>query len=269
MTPAAIRQLQQNLGIPATGIFDAATNSAMTMAISNAVAGNKDIAKYAKAASADDILGAYMTGNWSGVTDLTGKPFTDKQQQAAVTEASKVLAPAYEAQQAYDQAGVQDTLQRDAQGFQDFQNDEKKNFIADKGSLDKSAADSGILFSGARAQKLRDLRTTYADREAIQRRQTAGNIASAARANQYSYGNDAAGSLKSLYALPGSTTFNPNVAGGGVTRSGGLSSAYNPSQFNFQGTAPVAQKAAVQVRAASQLANKANKLSLAGYGTKL
>jgi len=49
-------------------------------AINDALAKNKDIAKYAGINSVNDILDAYTTGNWSNIIGLSGKPFTKEQQ---------------------------------------------------------------------------------------------------------------------------------------------------------------------------------------------
>jgi hypothetical protein len=246
----------------------ASMKGAPTMeSVMEALARNPDIKKYSQSA-VEDIVGAYLTGDWSGVTDLTGVPFTPEQQKAAVAEAERVLAPAYKAQESYDRSITEDMLRRNQQGFADFQRDEKKAFGEEKDALDQDAADRGVLFSGARAQKLRDLRNTYEDREALMRRNVAESTGATARAYQYDYGNEAAEGLSDLYALPGESRFNPNVAGGKVTSGRTLSSVYSPGKYSFQGTQPVAQKAAVQTRAATQLANRANKLTLSGYLNK-
>lgn len=263
---------------PRSGIMKVASGSKVVTApaptkpptqqeIMKALSKNKDFQRYAGGNDASAILNAFMTNDWSGVVDLTGKPFTDEQQQAAVKAAEKVLAPAYKAEEAYDRSVVEDSLRQEGEDFQEFQRTEAKDFGENKDALDISAADQGILFSGARTQKLNDLRNTYEDRERIARAQSADRTKSTARGYQYTYGDDAARGLSSMYRLPGTSTFNPNVAGGKV-RNTSLSSVYDPSQFKFQGTKPVAQKAAVQTRAATQLANRANKLSLGGYATK-
>lgn len=246
----------------------AGMSGAPTMeSVMEALARNPEIKKYSTSA-VDDIVGAYLTGDWSGVTDLTGVPFTPEQQQAAVAEAERVLAPAYKAAETYDRAVVEDTLRGNQQGFADFQKDEKKAFGEEKDALDQDAADRGVLFAGSRVQKLKDLRNTYEDREALMRRNVADSTRATARANQYDYGNEAAEGLSDLYTLPTESRFNPNVAGGKVTSGRTISSVYSPGQYSFQGTQPVAQKARVQTRAATQLANRANKLTLGGYMNK-
>jgi CheY-like chemotaxis protein len=269
MNPDAVRRLQAQLGVPQTGVFDAATSSAMSAAVGTAVAANRDVARYAGASGADAIVNAYMTGDWSGVTDYTGKPFSDAQQQAAVREAERVLGPAFKAAESYDRAVVDDTLRQEGEAFQDFRRDEARDFRDAKQSLDQSAADQGVLFSGARLQKQNDLREIYSQREATQRRNVADRIASTARGYQYEHGNDAADRLSARYRLPVASRFDAGVAGGKVTPGRTLASAYDTGAYKFQGTKPVAQQAAVQTRAAGQLAARANKLSLSGYGTKI
>jgi len=267
MTPDAVRKLQKQLGIPQTGVLDAATSRAMEGAVSKAVAANREVARYA-AADPGAIVNAYMTGDWGGVTDLTGKPFTKAQQQAAVSEAEKVLAPAYRAAETYDQAGTEQALRQEGESMADFRRAEAKDFRQAKETLDQGAADQGVLFAGSRLQKQRDLRGTYQDRDATARRQSADRVATTARNFQYAYGNEGADRLSGLLQAPGAQSFNAGVAGGKVTPSRSLASVYDVGQYKFQGTKPVAQQAAVQTRAANQLANRANKLSLSGYGAK-
>lgn len=265
---ASVKAIQAQLGLPQTGLFDEATSTAYSKAITSSLTSNPDTAALLGSNDPAAILNAYTTGDWSGVTTLTGKPFTDEQQQAAVAQADAALAPAYKAQESYDTAGVEDALRGDQEGFQDSQAADRKQFGADKDALDQNSADNGVLFSGSRVQKLNDLRNTYADREAIARRNASENIGGTTRAYQYQYGDDAAKKLSNMYALPGASSFDANRAGGPVTPSKSLSSVYDPNAYSFQGTAPVAQKAQVQTRAASLLANKANKLSLSGVGAK-
>ncbi len=237
----------------------------MQDAIAKALSSNPDIQTYGAGNDPTSILNAYMSGDWSGVVSLSGKPFTDEQQAAAVAQAETALAPAYKAQETKDRADTEANLNNTQENFNDSQRSDARSFTEDKKTLDQNAADQGVLFSGARVQKMNDLRNTYADREAIARRNAGENISSTARGYQYAYGNDAAKNLSSLYTLPGASGFSPTT--GAVSR-GGIASAYDPSKYNFQGTAPVTQKTNVQTRAASLLANRANKLSLSGVGAK-
>lgn len=233
--------------------------------IASALASIPDVAKYAGSNSVDAIINAFTTNDWSNIVSVTGQPFSKEQQRAAVAQAEKALAPAYRAQESYDTSIVADDLAKEKANLGAFSDAEAKQFGLDKDNLDQNAADQGILFSGSRFQKLNDLRTTYQDREAIRRGMASDTIRSKARDYQYKYGDEAAQGLSDYYKLPGASTFNANVAGGKVTPGSGLSSIYNTKDFKFQGTAPVAQKSAVQTRAASLLGNKANKLTLTGY----
>lgn len=265
---SSIQQLQQSLGVPVTGVYDSATSSAMDKAVTTSLASNPDVTTYGGKNDPASILTAYQTGDWSGVTSLTGKPFTDDQQQAAVAQANTALDPAYQAQVAKDTADTSSSLQKTGESLADSESAARTNFTADKNTLDQNAADNGVLFAGARSQKENQLASSYANTDAINRRNAAESIGDTTRNYQYAYGNDAASNLSSLYTLPGAPTYNAGVAGGKVTSSPTLSAAYNPSAYNFQGTAPVAQKTAVQTRAAGLLANTANKLSLSGVGAK-
>lgn len=238
-------------------------------AIAASLAKNPDYLRYGGTNSPEAILDAQLSNDWSSlINPLSGKPFTDRDQRQAVAASEKALAPAYRAAETYDRSVVEDKLLGEAQDFGQFQKDEADTFKDTKEALDQSAADQGVLFSGSRFQKLNDLRTTMSDREALRRGQGASRIKDIARGYQYDYGGDAADNLSDLYKLPGTSNFNANVAGGQVTPGKSLSSVYDPNQFKFQGTRPVAQKAAVQTRAASLLGNKANKLQGLGYKTQ-
>ena len=272
MTPQAIQQLQQQLGIPVTGVLDAATTAAYNSAITKSLSTNPTVQQYSAGNDPASILNAYQTGDWSGVRSLTGVPFTPDQQQAAVQSAKAALAPGYDAQVAKDTADTSATLQKNQEGLSDYEKSQGRQFGLDKQSLDTTEANNGVLFSGSRVQKNNDLRTTYATADTIARRNAAESAAGTTRGFQYAYGTPAAENLSSLYNLPGTNNYNANVAGrapGSVTPSSTLSAVYDPSKYNFQGTAPAAQNAAIQTRAASLLANKANKLSLSGYSNSL
>lgn len=268
MTPQAIKTLQTQLGIPATGIFDSATSDAMSKAVASSLSKNANVATYASANDPNAILNAYMTGDWSGVVSLTGKPFTDQQQQAAVEQSKTALAPAYEAAKAYDTSNATDTITGEANALASTEAADAKQFGLDKNALDQNAADNGVLFSGSRVQKQNNLATSYAARDTAARLASADRVRGTLKDYQYGYGNGAVAPLVSAYTPPGAPTYNAGVAGGKVTPSRTLSAVYDPTQFNFQGTKPVAQTTAIQTRAATLLANKANKLSLSGVGAK-
>jgi hypothetical protein len=84
------------------------------------------------------------------------------------------------------------------------------------------------------------------------------------RTYQNVQGSDAASKIAGNTGL-GSNTYNAGVATGGVG-AGGLSSAYNPNQYNFgTGTAQTSKLSEIYKRAGGLLANKANKLTQGGY----
>jgi len=259
MTPEAIKQLQRSLRLTPTGVMDTATQSAMSTALTNSISSNPQMQQYLRTNSVENIMSGVFSNNLSGITDITGRPFTREQQQAAVSEAERVFNPGFKAQEAFDQSIVQDILRGQQEDFGQFQQAEEEMFEDQKNQLDNSAADQGVLFSGSRIQKENDLRNTFQDREAIQRGRTQDNIRTTARNNQFRRGNENAKGLSDFYDLPGQSQFNAGVAGGQVSRPNSLSSAYNPNEFNFQGRQNIANTAAVQQRAANTLTNTSRK----------
>jgi len=211
------------------------------------------------------ILNAYQTGNWSGVNDMTGKPFSDEDQKVAVEKANSALAPGFDAQQRFDESNVERNLGDIKRGYDESLKKSESSFQSDKTNLDQDAANKGVLFSGGRVQKEKNLRAQYERDQASNLASTGSNLAKVGSDYQYKYGDTAVNkpSISSYFNLD-TNTFNPSVAAGG-TIPGGLSNVYNSSGKNFQGTEVNKNKAAVQTRAASLLANKANKLTSYGY----
>lgn len=269
MNPASIKQLQLSLKVSPTGVLDDATIAAMNGAVGTALSKNEDVMKMAGNNTADAILSAYTTGDWSGVVDLTGKPFTKAQQKGAVTDAEKALAPGFDAQTTYERDQAEQSLGSEQQGYGQFLKDEEKQFGKDKNTLDDNAVNEGVLFAGSRFQKLNDLRNTYDDRAAIERTNTGNRMETTARNYHYTYGDENTKKLSDMFKLPTGQSYNTSVAGGKVSPQGGLSSMYNMGDFKYQGTTPVSQKAAVQTRAAGLLTNRANKLTSTGYKNSL
>lgn len=269
MTPAQVMDLQRSLiakgaKISPTGVLDADTIKAMNSAVATSVASHPDLAHLTANNSPEAIANAYLTGDWGGVTDITGKPFSDADQQAAVDKANSALAPGFKETQTYDTANTEDALGSKEDAYQQFLKTQGQNFTVDKNNQDQNAVDNGVLFSGSRFQKLNDLKSKYEDADAIKRASLSTDVGSTLRDYQYKYGNNAVGSLSQYYNAPGGNVYNPGVVRGGVT-GGSIASIYDPSRYNFQGTATNANKAAVQTRAASLLANNANKLTSLGY----
>ncbi len=231
-------------------------------------------AEYAAAAAAhpalkgntpEAIAYATSTGDYSGLVNAQGKPFSSSQQSAAVDQATADLSPYYKAEQQKETADTEATLASKQAAYQNYLADQQTKFQADKTTQDQTAANQGVLFSGGRVQRLKQLGDTYASNDAYKRTAAGADIGQTARDFGYKYGDTAANGLSSYYNL-GGNTYNPNVATGGVGSSG-LSSVYNANQ-GFQGTQVNVAKAAAQKRAAGLLANQGNKLTAGGYANQ-
>lgn len=213
--------------------------------------------------SVDALTNAYLTNDWSAVTDSSGKPFSDADQQAAYAKGVTDLEPYYAAQKDYETKNAEDILKLRQAEYQNYLITSGADFEKQKASQDQSAANQGVLFSGGRAQKLQNLQNTFETEGQYQKTLSGTGIAGAARDYQYKYGNEAAQGLSQYYNL-GGNTYNPNVATGGVGSSG-LSNVYNAGSSNYQGTANVTAKSEAQKRAAGYLWNKGNKIVQGGY----
>lgn len=249
----------KSIAVASKGGTTAQNNTpSVDQAYKDALANDPEIRQMTKL-DPEAIFNAYSTGDWSTITAPTGTPFTKEIQQEAFKQAEDALRPGFEAAQTYETAGVEDALQSQKDQFGNFIKSEAEDFKANKRALDQNAADSGILFSGARYQKENDLRRTFEDRQAQQATQTGRNIAGTARDFQYQYGNKNANKLSDMYNLGKTNTYNANVSQNMVKPSMNIK-AYDPSRFNFQGTTLNTNKANTQVRASGLLANRANKL---------
>ena len=284
ITESAVKQFQLDNNLSADGHFGPQTlGTAKTIGATSTTAGNPGSvvvpktqaeldALYNKAVvshptfagnTPEALANAQSTGDFSGLYNEYGQPFSSTDQAQAVSDATAALAPGYEATKQYETQNTEDVLKQKNADYQSWLDSQKTNFQTDKTNLDQNAADQGVLFSGGRIQKQQALGDTYAKNNAAKLGSVGTDIIGTARDYQYKYGNDAGNNLSQYYNL-GSNVYNPNVATGGAT-SGGLSSIYNPSTSNFQGTANVANKTAIQTRAAGLLANKGNKLLSTGY----
>lgn len=215
--------------------------------------------------SPEALAYAASSGDFSGLADSSGKPFTNADQADALAKANEALAPGFNADASNAEAGVETTLAQKKLDYEKQLATDKANFEADKNTLDTNAANNGVLFSGGRYQKEKKLQDTYTANGDYNRASLGNTIGGIARDYQYKYGNDAAQkpTLSQYYQL-GGNTYNANTAKNGVGSSS-LSSIYNPSNYNFQGTVVNTNKANANVRAANLLANKGNKLLSTGY----
>jgi len=224
-------------------------------------------ARIAKGNTAEMLAYAASSGDLSQLVNENGQPFSLEDQQAALAQGMEDNKLFYEAQQANDKANAEKTLADKQQAYQDYLISSGEQFQSDKTTLDQNASDTGMLFSTARNQKEKKLQSSYEQDQASKLGYYGRDVANTAQNYQYQYGNDAANGLSQYYSA-GKNTYNPSVATGGVT-STGLSSIYNPSNYNYQGTQNVARKTAAQIRAANYLANKGNKLLSSSYNTQL
>lgn len=255
--------IQQTV-VPSAGGQAVETQESVDRLYAEAAANNPVIKELAKGGSTvEEIIQGLSTGNLAGIYDWNGQPFSAEAQQEALTKAAEDNRLYYEALQAKETAEAEEKLARDQAEYQNYLLNSGQSFEADKAKSDQSAANQGVLFSGSRVQKERNLARAYEQDQAYNRNKIGSSMASTARDFQYKYGNDAAGSLNKYYNL-GGNTFNPNVATGGVGSSS-LSSIYNPSKFNFQGSQNTARAADANTRAAGYLWNKGNKLLQTGY----
>jgi len=243
------------------------TQASVDKRYADAAASNPAIATLAKGGSSlDEIINGLSTGNLSGIVDWQGKPFSTQDQQAALDQGMKDNQAFYDAQQEKDKADVEANLAQKQADYQDYLINSGEQFQTDKATSDQTAANNGVLFSGGRVQKEKKMASAYNQDQATKQRNLANSVGTAARDFQYKYGNDAANGLSKYYQA-GSNTYDPSTAAGGVASSG-LSTIYNPSGYNFQGTVKNEQKANANTRAAGLLWNKGNKLLATGYNNK-
>lgn len=270
MSPEQIKALQISLNqrganLKVDGILGPKTLSAMNNAVSKAVTVNPDLAHLTSQNSPDSIVNAHMSNNWSSVVDSTGKPFSDQDQQEALAKATADLQPAFSQEQNYNELTTGNILKDKVNTYSDYLTNAKSSFQSDKDTLDKNAADSGVLFSGGRYQKEQNLKNKYEQDQSSKLASLGSDIGKTANDFAYKYGSSNLNnpSLSQYYQV-GMNSYNPNVATGGV-KTGGLSSLYNPTGTNYQGTEVNKNKAAVAARSLNLLANKANKIVPYGY----
>jgi peptidoglycan hydrolase-like protein with peptidoglycan-binding domain len=275
-TTAAVNAWQQKNGVDNTSgpgywgpkSIAAASAPAKDYSAYDAAFANHPIVKAyeAKGNSVEDLSYATSTGDFSGLTNQFGQPFSIEDQQAALAQGEEDNRLYYEALKQKETADTEAALAQKQADYQNYLLTSGQNFEQDKGTLDQTAANSGVLFSGSRVQKEKNLQRAYTQDQASKLGSYGRDVANMASDYQYKYGNDAAGGLSKYYSA-GGNTYNPNVATGGVS-STGLSSIYNPNQFNYQGTRTTERKAEANKRAAGYLWNKGNKLLASGYNNQ-
>lgn len=192
-----------------------------------------------------------------------GMPFSEADRQAAFDESMKALNPYYEAEQTKATADIESELGTKTRGYEDFLRTTGQDFQKDKTALDQNAADQGILFSGSRVQKEKNLARDYEAKQAKEQADTAADMGNTIRDYEYQYGAKPTTGLSKYFNL-GTQTYNPKVSSGGIKR-GSLGEIYTPGIAGYQGTKKVEQKTEAEKRAAGLLWNKANKILPASY----
>ena len=243
------------------GIFGPRTTAAYSKMVAATEAHPAIKEQVVKYGNLDQALAA-TNGNPMQVQNQFGQPFSQADQDAAYAEADAALSPYYQAEATKDAQDIEASLAEKQGNYDSYLRDAGQSFGQDKIKQDQTAADNGVLFSGGRAQKLRDLKNTYDQDQYDKQRSLTADVGQASRDYAYKQGTPAAQSLSKYYSA-NSNTYDPNVATGGVG-SGGLSSLYNPNASNFQGTKVNTAKAAKEQRAAGLLWNKGNKLVASG-----
>lgn len=269
LTPAQVSALQRKLGVPVTGIYDSATrdaeHSANTRTGVSSYASDPDMASILEQnGGIDSFLEAIKTGDYSRIRGVSGQPIDSKAFEAEYQNQMDTLNPAFEEEKAKDKADTESALAAKQAAYQDYLLTSGQNFETDKGTLDQSAANQGVLFSGGRKQKEANLQRGYEQEGATKLRNLTSDIGDTSRNYQYTYGNDAAKGLSS-YFKAGGNVYNPNVATGGVT-SGGLSSIYNPKSYDYQGTKPRTIEGQAAQRAYGIARNTGYKTTPYSYG---
>jgi len=222
-----------------------------------------------KGNSEEDIEQAALSGDFSGLYDTYGKPFSDLIQQEAVQDAQNALDPRFNVDKEYTTQNTEDALRQNQYNYNNTLEDQADQFEADKTQLDQNAANQGVLFSGARDQKERKLANIYKTNQDRLSQGYQDDTKNLTKNLQYQYGDNAVGSNRlSQYYGSGRNTFNPKVAREGAQRSS-LSQTYQPKETGFAGSAVTAHGANVQSRASGLLRNKANKLFNTGYANQL
>jgi len=218
----------------------------------------------------EDIVLGLETGDISNLKKSDGQPFTPDEQQKALEQGREDVRASYEMTQKKAANDLENKLAQSQDDYQNFLLGEGDKFREDKSSLDKNAADSGMLFSGSRAQKQKQLENSYKENQAYAERTQARNIDSTALDYQSIYGDEAARnpSLSQYYSTKGGNTFNAGVARNGVGTSG-ISSIYNTGTGYGLGTAGRQKETDANLRAANYLKNRSNKTLSTGYNNQL
>lgn len=212
-THDARQQIQSNPNIQYLRQNDPEVNSVLT-----SMENNGDI-NY-------DILTNMVTNNLSPADANEFKNYYDEYYSA--------YDPYYKEQQTYDKGSIENQLGLNQRNQERYLADSAAQFGEDKSTLDKQSANQGILFSSARAQAEKGLQDKYTNDLASKTDAYQTNAKNQLLNYQNKWGGDV-NSLSSYMQSP-TQTYNASTPRNNVS-SGGLSSFYNPGNYNLTGSA--------------------------------
>jgi hypothetical protein len=213
------------------------------------------------------IEAAAISGDFSGLKNQYGQPFSVEEQTKALAQGMEDNRLYYETQQAKEKADAESALAQRQANYQDSLIKSGEDFQADRAELNQRAVNQGVLFSGSNAQKQAKLKTAYERDQASKLAAYGRDVGNVARDYQYNYGNNAAGGLSQFYNA-GGNTFGLESAKGTVGSSG-LSSVYNPNQYDFGAGTVMGQRSSLAKQfAARKLGNQGNKLLATSYNNQ-
>lgn len=202
--------------------------------------------------SLDLVLSAIQTGNY------TGMPFTAADAEAELSRQRSILDPYYTEERSKATSDFKADLKKAKADYEAENAAKAGDFMADKEAADVDAANKGVLFSTGRVQKLNALQSKYAADQAARLRNLEYAAGKAGREYQYKYGNDATRGLSSYFGV-GGNTFDA-LSSGGRVGSSGLSSIYNPSNYDYVGSKRKEQEKEAILRTGTSLKARGNKL---------
>lgn len=193
----------------------------------------------------------------------TGTEYNQQEWDEALKKNLADISPSYAETQKMATADLASSVAQKQDDYNEYLRTQGLDFQRQKTELDQSAADRGVLFSGGRVQKESQLQSGFEDAQGYRQRTLERGIGSLSRGFEEKFGTAATQGLSSYYQ-PGRNTYNPNVATGGVGRTGGLSSAYQ-TVGGIVGSQPNLMLAAGKVAASEALRARKSKGLLGSY----
>lgn len=272
-TMNGVLQFQQQKGLKVDGIVGPQTWGAINshqQTIDNAhnTMSDPNVASaIANDPIASDIMNRLISGDFNGITDAQGRPYDPNMVQSLFNASEKELAPAYEEEQRKATQDIESQLGLAQRDYDRYLSGAEAGFKSDKGALDTSAANRGVLFSTSRAQDQNNLQSKYESDQAAQRDKYSSAISNAARDYNYKFGADPTRSLNNYFKLNTGNVYDANKARNNVS-SGGLSSVYSANS-GYYGTQPRKKKYESALRTADKLGYYTNNRTTNPLNTQL